>query len=159
MEEQKKPTLWNRFKAIIIDHHNHTLLGVSLRDSTQQEWEDIHKIAFERAKKLSDFIGMLTRLGFVFLAYRIFGETSLKADFWPTNMALGICATFTLALYLVMIFRVNVLVSMYFLSDTAHWKSRTHKIVITILSASLVAITAFGISSLVSHFADASLSK
>jgi hypothetical protein len=53
-------------------HHKQTLLGRALADSSTDDWALLQKSELDQAKKISDFVGFLMRIGFVYLAMLFF---------------------------------------------------------------------------------------
>lgn len=145
-----------KFKDRIAKHYNSTVVGLALRQSTSEEWNDLLKNEFEKAKVLSDFSGMLMRASFVFLLYRFFSYMADKEDFWLFSIALGINSWLCLALYLFIIIRIFGMVSAFWLKDTAYHGDRLNKIIITIISFLSTLSVAYGISVLVSTFVSVS---
>lgn len=133
-----------------------TLIYKAIAGSTEEDWIAEQKIAFDSAKLLSDFAGMLVRLGFLWLAFEFFSFEAQKLDLWPQGWVLGVCASFTFGLYFVLVLKVAKVVSIFWLADSAHWKSPWHRWFISIISYLQTGIAVFGISKLAQAIAKAS---
>ena len=136
--------------------YRNTLIYLAVTGSTSEDWSAQQKIAFDEAKQLSDFAGMLVRLGFLWLAFKFFSFESEKLDLWPQGWILGVCAAFTFGLYFVLVLKIAKVISIYWLSGSANAKSRGHRWTISILSMVQTGIAVFGISKLAQAIAKAS---
>ena len=155
MEEKQNIGGWRRLKNLIEDRHERSLMGLSMRESSKEEWEELYNQEFDKAKRLSDFIGMIVRLGFVFFTFLFFSGLAQKEHSWFISYMFGMCAVFSLGLYLAMFFRITILVDIYFLSDTRHQKNRFLKIIIGLMSLWFVSCCGYGISKLAGAIARA----
>src|SRR5689334_17882002 len=125
---EDKPGFWARCKVAILKPDPTSLIGMSMRDTTKDEWTSLLSSNFDSANRLSDFIGMFIRIGFLYLVWLYFESEAKKAEYLVLGWSLGICAVFAYGLYLWFNFYVIRVVATYLASDSQHWKSRPFKI-------------------------------
>jgi len=144
--------LTDRFMRLL----NSTLLGFALGNSTPEEWEDMQKSSFDRAKKPADFAAILIRASFVMLLCQFFSYMSKAEDFWLLSIVLGVNAMLCFGLYFYILLGLFNVITVYFLKDTSYHSSRLQKILIILISLALVASVAYGINVFVSTFVSVS---
>jgi hypothetical protein len=153
------PNIFRKWISTFVEfnkyHWPQTLLGFAMSNTTSEQWREMHDSSFNKAKRLSDFIAIIMRAGFVFLAANYFGRSMSKANAWWEEQALFFCWAASLGLYLALVIQTFSVISTFFLSDTAHWKSKWHKLAILILAVLLTLQAHYGIARIVRAVADA----
>lgn len=152
----KIKTRIGKAKDLFVEHFKCTVIGMAINKSSPEEWDDFQKRSFEKAKLLSDFVGILMRAAFTFLLFKFFSHMAKTEDSWLLSTALGTNSFLCLVLYLFIIIRLFDTISSYWLKDTSYHSNRTIKITITIFSFIIVLSIAYGIGVLATTFASMS---
>lgn len=114
---------------------------------TKEELESDQKIEFDKGKKLSDFIGMLVRIGFVCLAFLFLQNASMdeKSDRF-IRFVLGVGSLCALSLYILMIWRICGIILTYSWADIAYHQNKWIKAFIVVCSLWITFVAIYSIS-------------
>ena len=145
-----------KIKRAFSEHHKSTIIGLALGESSPADWDGLLKAALDKAKMLSDFVGVIMRAGFVFLFFQFFSHMAKTADSQISKGALEINSWLCLVLYFIMLFRLNDIIIAYFLKDTSYHSRRLYKITLTITSFATTASIGYGINLFAKTFASIS---
>ena len=129
----------------IKEYFRETPLGLALGESKPEQWKDFQESEFEKAKKLSDFIAILMRESFCVFLFLFFLSAAKEGEFWFTSYAFGLCGFLALVLFLKLHWHIMGMVTAYWLSDTAHWNSKVHKITISVSAMMIGGALGYGI--------------
>jgi hypothetical protein len=132
--------LWHR----IVNFHSDRMIGLAFQDTTKEDWNNELNARFDDAKKLSDFIGMIIRIGFCYLWFDLllmaaFAHMGIKSS------AFFICALLVLCLFLAMAWKLFAIISVYLLRHTASSKSKIFKGAVYFSSLSLTLAIGTGV--------------
>ena len=145
----KRMTKMEQFKSWVVEHHKTTLIGLALRDTTPEEWENIAETALKKAKDASDVVAILMRGAFAYLCWVFFSSAAVKADHWLPSYALGLSGFLSFVMFAVIMIRFMRIVGVYYASDSAHWNNKLAKVFLLISSIIITFAVTFGITSLV----------
>lgn len=90
--------------------------------------------AFDKGKRASDFVGMITRMAFCLLGVSFFSKAWVTSTSWFDGSALGVCWLWSLAMYGYLQFQVGTVTLNYFLRDTTHFKGSKIKFLLCVSS-------------------------
>jgi hypothetical protein len=127
-------------------------LGMAFTASAD-DWQEASKLALERGKRVSDFVGMITRAAFCLLGALYIIDRAHKEPGIFAPYAMGCTATILLALYVYLTIMIYIIVLIYFMKDTAIWKSAWLKIPQILLSLVFAGSFIYGEVLLVSELA------
>lgn len=147
---------WVKFKSKLSVVYNQSTLALALRDSSAEDWKLSKQNAFDKTKKVSDFIGILTRAGFVWLCVLYFSSASEHASSWLESKSFGLCAVLSLGLYVFLLFEIQRIIFLFWISDSTKWRWTSGKFWVVISSALQTILATYGISSLAGAIAHAS---
>lgn len=143
-------------KSAIAEIWNRTLVGMAFRTTTKEEWESVYENAVERAKKLSDFVGLLLRAAFAYICYKFFINAAGDAGGILSRTALGICASLSFVAYFLIFLNFLRVVAVSFMSDARFHDNVLVKIAFLCSSIFITISVAYGIMYLVNALATAS---
>ncbi len=126
------------------------------KGSTIEQWNELRKASFEKGKYLSDFVGMLVRLGFAWLAFIFFKSETVKVPFLFEGWILGSCSVFALGMFIVLLYRVMLLVLLYYLELIPITRSGWNCYVLVALSVVSSGTAAFAVMRLAQAIAKSS---
>lgn len=100
---------------------------------------------FDRSKRLSDFIGMIIRYGFLIAAQSFFWPYFVKNEFDYYQWAYGFCFLITAIMSVVMFANVVRIITLYLAAEDAHIGGPIFRVFVGIVSLVLALLFTFGI--------------
>jgi hypothetical protein len=107
--------------------------------SPQELTQEIER-DFDRAKRMSDFIGMIVRFAIACYATSYFWSQFIKKQDFPWSYVVGVCMTAAFAFTVLFGFRIGSIITLYSIRDTGNIKNRVFRAMTFVMS------TAAGIS-------------
>jgi Rad3-related DNA helicase len=148
---EKLKEVWRK----IVAFHNSRMITSVMRMS-QEDFNINIDESFNRAKRLTDFVGILIRWSFVQFAGYYFLESSSSADHWFEKYAFQYCGIGAFGVAVYFSIRIFSIIFLYWASDAAHHESKVRKYIIAAMALSMTLAFWFGISRMIRDLAKAS---
>jgi hypothetical protein len=132
-----------------------TRLIANLTSHTKEAYERNFTHHYERAKRLSDFVGMIVRLAFATFAYQYFYRRATATEGFQSGV-FTICYLTTLGLSIALGLRILVLILIYESTDIHKQTSKVIKVAMLIVSIIMTAALWYGVLDLVKVLANRS---
>jgi hypothetical protein len=128
----------------------------NLKPEMQQHWLQEQKKYFDQAKLLSDFVGILMRLGFIWLALLFFVKQTEISTFWLEKYVMSSCIGMAFGLYFLLFFKTVRLVDAYWLADLSGTNLGKMRTMMWYVSVFLTIIISYGVTKLATAIGAAS---
>ena len=145
--------IFNKIATVLGDYFKKTLIGTPFNEGGAEELKALYKSEFDKAKKISDFIGMIIRSALIIYIFFFFLHLANNEASLIKKLIFNIIGLLTIFLYFKMHALMFRIILCYWLLEATDNFSKIVKVLICIISFLVTIISSYSIAYFVRDFA------